>query len=96
MMTIAFSLSVLPDVVLVVDDFDEAHPTMTVTNGAENIVRMLVRRNVLGERRLLYRDTEGYWDEILVDRGCFAGFAPIRARELDIALLTIRPPAGRA
>jgi hypothetical protein len=96
MMTIAFSLSVLPDVVLLIDDFDAAHPTMTVTNGAEMIVRMLVRRNVLGERRLLYRDTEGYWDEILVERGRFAGFGMIQARELDAALLTIRPPAGRA
>lgn len=96
MMTIAFSLSVLPDVVLITDDFDPAHPTMTVTNGAEYIVNMLVRRRVLGERRLLYRDTEGYWDEIRVHEGRFSGFAAIRSRELDIALLTIRPPAGCA
>lgn len=47
------------------------HPT--ITNDAENVVSDLVPR--LGARRLLYIDSEGRVDELLVKDGKFAGFA---------------------
>jgi len=50
---------------------------MTVTNDAEAVVRDLHRNGVLGARRLLYRDTLGFVDEIKHDgNGAFRGFAP--------------------
>lgn len=46
----------------------------TVTNDAENVVLDLA--DLLGNRRLLYIDSEGKLDELLVKDGRFAGFAP--------------------
>ncbi len=54
----------------------DQHPT--ITNDAEGVVAELHLRGVLpADRRLLYYDSEGQLDEILLDvAGCFAGFAP--------------------
>lgn len=50
---------------------------MTVTNDAEAVVRDLHRNGMLGDRRLLYADSEGTIDEIRHDgKGVFVGFAP--------------------
>ncbi len=48
------------------------HPT--VTNDAEAVVTELAP--CLGGRRLEYIDSEGRRDQLLVERGAFAGFAP--------------------
>ncbi len=49
----------------------------SVTNGAEEVVANLVDRNLLPPgRRLLYYDSEGQLDEIVVNNGRFAGFKP--------------------
>lgn len=47
---------------------------MSVTNDAENVVEYLY--NVYGNRRFVYRDTMGRWDELTHDHGKFIGFAP--------------------
>lgn len=47
---------------------------MTVTNDAENVVKELAPR--LNGRMLLYFDSEGDLDQLLVRDGKFAGFAP--------------------
>ena len=53
----------------------DQHPT--VTNDAEAVVAKLAAAGLLPEgRRLLYFDSEGRLDEILVARGRFAGFKP--------------------
>jgi len=53
----------------------DQHPS--VTNDAENVVRSLVAQGHLPEgRRLLYYDSDGRLDEILVKDGQFVGFAP--------------------
>lgn len=50
---------------------------LTVTNDAEAVVRDLHRNGILGERRLLYKDSLGSIDEIKHDgKGSFVGFAP--------------------
>jgi hypothetical protein len=50
---------------------------VSVTNDAENVVAMLLRRGTLRPgQRLLYFDTDGNLDELLVRDGRFAGFAP--------------------
>lgn len=50
---------------------------MSVTNDAESVVRDLHRNGILGDRQLLYIDSEGSVDEIKHDgKGVFQGFAP--------------------
>lgn len=47
---------------------------LTVTNDAERVVEELAP--VLKGRRLLYYDSDGELDELMVSDGKFAGFAP--------------------
>lgn len=47
---------------------------MSVTNDAERVVDDLAQR--LGSRKLLYIDSDGKTDELIVRDGRFAGFAP--------------------
>jgi hypothetical protein len=47
---------------------------LTITNDAEQVVQKLA--SYLGGRRLFYIDSEGEMDELLVEDGKFAGFAP--------------------
>jgi len=49
---------------------------LSATNDAENVVRKLVLGLPLGTRRLFYFDSAGRLDEIRVEQGAFAGFAP--------------------
>lgn len=66
---------------LVIRDIGPWDKHMTITNGAEDVVEQLVAEGKLPEgRRLLYYDSEGELDEILVKDGKFAGFAPGAAR----------------
>jgi hypothetical protein len=78
----------LPDVIAI-EDLDGL---MSVTNDAENVVRYLARIG-LGKRRLLYRDPEGIWDELLHDSGgAFMGFRALRCQLLNDALRRVREP----
>lgn len=52
---------------------------MTVTNGADDVVRELAES--LNGRRLLYIDSMGSMDELLVENGCFAGFSILTPEE---------------
>lgn len=58
---------------------DVGKDCMSVTNDAEAVVRDLHRNGILGDRRLLYIDSEGEIDELKHDgNGAFQGFAPGR------------------
>lgn len=48
---------------------------MSVTNDAENVVAEVF--NAYPNRRIVYRDTMGCWDELVHNHGIFTGFAPI-------------------
>lgn len=62
---------------LVIRDIGPWDRYMTITNDAEHVVEELVSKGVLpAGRRLLYYDSEGELDELLVKDGKFAGFAP--------------------
>ena len=53
----------------------DQHPS--VTNDAENVVLELAGQNLLQPgRRLLYYDSDGRLDEMLIKDGVFLGFAP--------------------
>jgi hypothetical protein len=54
----------------------------------ENVIDDLTRQGFdLSRYRVIYRDTRGIWDQLLIDRtGHFAGFSSINERDLSAAL----------
>lgn len=54
-----------------IKDLDQG---LTVTNDAENVVRVVLSR--YPGHRIIYQDTEGQWDELRHDGAKFTGFAP--------------------
>jgi hypothetical protein len=76
----------MPDVIAI-EDLDTG---MSVTNEAEGVVAYLAQLN-LGNRRLLYLDSDGYWDELKHDgQGHFTGFGLIGTPVLQKALASVR------
>jgi len=63
---------VTSDVIYLVD----RNRGMSVTNDAENVVAEVV--NEYGDKRVVYRDSMGNWDELEHNDGTFTGFAPYR------------------
>jgi hypothetical protein len=65
----------------------------SVTNDADNVIADLVSRGFdLSRYHVIYKDTRGIWDQILVDRtGCFAGFSSINERDLPAAIARLTP-----
>lgn len=86
--------------VMVITDLDDGTLQLvscSVTNDAENVIKYLVKfaglRSSDGfddHERVVYRDTQGRWDELLHQNGKFAGFDHIGARSRDVALLAIK------
>lgn len=61
----------------------------SVTNDANNVVRQMLKN--AGEfDRIIYRDSMGIWDELVVQEGEFAGFAPIGEKDLEKALEAVK------
>ena len=78
-----FSYQTFGNVIAVIDH-DQGR---SVTNDAEAVVAQLGRKFDLSQYRLIYKDTRGIWDQMLVDRtGQFAGFSSINERDLPAAL----------
>jgi hypothetical protein len=74
-----YSGQVLTDFVLLYDLCDsiqgiEIH-AKSITNDAEAVVELTLQQH--GQRRILYRDTEGNWGELKHDGKKFVDFAPI-------------------
>ncbi len=77
-----YGYTVIGSCVLVVDQ-DRG---MSVTNDAEAVIADLAALGVLAGRRVLYRDTDGRWDELVVSDGAFAGFASLGAMTPEAAI----------
>jgi hypothetical protein len=59
----------------------------TVSNDAANLIADLAADFDLSKYHVIYRDTRGMWDQILVDRtGHFVGFSSINERDLPAAI----------
>lgn len=73
--------------VIVLEDLCEQRKSASITNDAENVVRYLHAAEISGpDSRVIYRDTEGRYDELVHDgRGGFVGFLP-RGASLEEAL----------
>lgn len=69
-------LAWVQDGFLMLDDKAEECQSMSITNDAEEVVKWAVR-NIKGWNRILYRDTMGQWDELVVKNNEFAGFRHI-------------------
>lgn len=78
--------------VAIVDNFAEmtanGWPAITITNGVEKVIEEL-KGHLRRGGRLIYRDSEGLWDEIVVEKGKFVRFNVLRAPDLDAALKAI-------
>lgn len=69
-----YSIKSRNDKAILIKDLAEYHRCMSITNGAEEVVRNLSENGVLGDRRLFYIDTMGDTDELLHENGVFKGF----------------------
>jgi hypothetical protein len=59
----------------------------SVTNDAENVIADLAAVFDLSKYHVIYRDTRGIWDQLLVDcTGHFVGFSRLNERDLFAAL----------
>lgn len=66
-----------------VDDFDSGPGVcLTVTNDAENVVAEVNKR--FPGYRVIYRDTDGHWDELAHVNGRFTGFIAGQASAPDL------------
>lgn len=59
----------------------------SLTNCAEEVVQYLKKKNLLGERRLLYKDSTGIWDELVHDQTKFLNFKSINRDSLHRAFV---------
>ena len=92
------TVAILRDLVAIEDNYDEADPTMSVTNDIEAVVADLVARRIINPRRqkLIYRDTEGVWDQVVIDDNLRPiAFSPLRVKTLGEAIVAARRPLGR-
>lgn len=55
---------------------DLGGPHKSITNDAERVVAEV--NHAHPGHRIIYKDTEGEWDELLHDKGKFTGFKPYR------------------
>ena len=81
-----YSYTVHGNVIAIVD-YDQGR---SVTNDAENVIADLGACFDLSRYHVIYRDTRGIWDQLLVNHaGRFAGFSSINVRDLDEALTRV-------
>jgi hypothetical protein len=66
---------ITPDMVYLVD-LCNVTDAMSVTNDAEAVVENLYKE--FGDKRFIYQDSMGNWDELVHARGVFIDFAPYR------------------
>lgn len=57
---------------LYLDDLANRHQTMSVTNDADEVVKWCLRK--FPRHRIVYRDTDGRWDQLCHDGEKFTGF----------------------
>ena len=67
-------VKVANNIVWIVDLCSGAHPSMSITNDAEDVVEDVLRQ--APGHRIVYRDTDGRWDELAHDGKEFTNFVP--------------------
>ena len=69
------------DVPLIIKDIGPWDEYLTLTNGAEIVIKELIDNGILQGRRLLYIDTENCLDELLIKDNEFNGFKTLTEEE---------------
>lgn len=69
-----FTVNQVTDTAIYITDDCEQHQCMSVTNDAEQVTEFLYKN--FGDKQIFYKDTEGYWDELVHDKGRFITFKP--------------------
>jgi hypothetical protein len=62
----------------------------SITNDAENVIKDLRRKNLDLRLPVIYRDSMGGYDRLLVTHDEFAGFLPLRTRDRGTAIKLAR------
>lgn len=66
------------NILCITDDFDEARPSITVTNTAEYVLKNIAKQIGQLPELIVYRDTQGHWDRMVVSpTGTFMGITAI-------------------
>lgn len=70
-------VKVADDFVFIIDCYEDnpEAPMLTVTNDAEAVCQTLYAEH--GNKRYVYKDTMGRWDELVHKSGDFVGFKPL-------------------
>jgi len=68
-----FSIYEVTDDAIFISDNDDG---VTITNNAKGVVFDIWKR--YGDRRVIYRDTMGNWDELVHIKGVFLHYAPYK------------------
>lgn len=85
--TVTYSYTIEDGVVCIVDR-DEGG--MSVTNGIEHVLNELRARDIDLSLPIIYRDTMGVWDEIIVKDETFVDFQSIGVRDKEKAKEKVR------
>lgn len=80
-----FIVSQVTDEIIFIIDTAEQTGKMSVTNDAEAVCEFLVEK--FGNKRIVYQDTIGDWDELEHDLGFFRRFKPYGPEARKAALL---------
>lgn len=62
----------------------------SVTNDIERVIRTIAEYVTIGRRQVVYRDSMGRWDGVLVRDGAFQRFVPIGADDRATAIEATR------
>jgi hypothetical protein len=88
-----FDYGILNGVVVIKDLHSSDNHSMSVTNDAENVISVIAANNHgLDGLKVIYRDTEGIYDEIIIKDSQFAGFRLLNAPSLKQALINLCLP----
>lgn len=64
---------------VIIKDIGPWNQFLTITNDVEWVVEKLFKdRDIFNGQRLFYIDSDGYFDEIVIEDGKFSSFSPIR------------------
>lgn len=73
----SFDFELQTDHQIVISDTSDLNGGITITNGVEIVVKVLHDKDILRDKKLFYRDTDGAIDEIVHDgNGNFIKFKP--------------------
>ncbi len=85
-----FDYSLMYDSVVIFDLHDENNCSRSVTNDVENVIEIInIGLQGIGDRKVIYRDTNRIWDEIIIKNNQFHDFKPLNKKTLTEALEVI-------